>query len=131
MRCVSILFLSCLTAPALAQDPAASFDQSVAPLLAERCLDCHDGAKPKGGLDLTRKNATFKGGKSGPGVVPKNLDQSVLWQRVQAGEMPPKKPLPEKEKALLKEWIQRGALWGSDPIDPFRVTTTRRAGYDW
>jgi hypothetical protein len=107
------------------------FDAEIAPLLIERCIDCHSGAKPKGGLDLTKKAAMFKGGKNGPAIVAKNFEQSVLWQRVEAGEMPPKKPLPEKEKAILKAWITSGAAWGTDPIDPFRVTTSKRAGYDW
>jgi hypothetical protein len=123
------LLIFAMPIPTLAQD--RHFDQTVAPLLMERCIECHSGAKPKGSLDLTRKASAFKGGKSGPAVVAKNLDQSVLWQRVAAGEMPPKKPLPEKEKAILKAWIARGATWGTDPIDPFRVTTSRRAGYDW
>jgi hypothetical protein len=107
------------------------FDRTVAPLLAERCLDCHSGVKPKGNLDLTRKASAFLGGKSGTGVVPKDLAKSEVWQRVHAGEMPPKKPLPDNEKAVLKAWIEGGAGWGSEPIDPFRFTTSRRAGYDW
>ena len=45
--------------------------------------------------------------------------------------MPPKKPLADAEKKLLKEWIDAGATWGTDPIDPFRFTTATRAGYDW
>src|ERR1043165_1366386 len=129
LRKTVILLLGIWTAPSAAQD--RDFDQRIAPLLIERCIDCHSGVKPKGGLDLTRKASAFKGGKSGPALVPKNLDKSELWQRVQAGEMPPKKPLPEKEKAILKAWIEGGANWGTDPIDPFRVTTSHRAGYDW
>ena len=120
-----------LAAPFASAQGVIDFDRMVAPLLAERCLDCHSGAKPKGNLDLTRKTSTFRGGKSGAGVVAKNLAKSEVWQRVQAGEMPPKKPLAEKERAILKAWIESGADWGSDPIDPFRLTTSKRAGYDW
>ncbi len=123
------LVLALVASAGHAQEPR--FDAEVAPLLLERCVDCHSGAKPKGGLDLTRRASAFMGGKSGPAVVAKNLEQSVLWQRVAAGEMPPKKALPEKEKAILKAWIEGGALWGSDPLDPFRVSTAKRAGYDW
>src|ERR1019366_7206954 len=115
LRSAASLALWLVAVGGSAQPP--DFDQTIAPLLIERCVDCHGGAKPKGGLDLTKKSAVFKGGKSGPGVVAKNLDQSQLWQRVQAGEMPPKKPLTEKEKAILKAWIEGGAVWGSDPID--------------
>ena len=45
--------------------------------------------------------------------------------------MPPKKPLPEEDKAILKKWIHGGAKWGTDPVDRFRYTTKVRAGYDW
>jgi hypothetical protein len=92
-----------------AQSPKGDFDRTIAPLLAEYCLDCHSGAKPKGGLDLTREKAVRKGGRSGPAVVPGKLLQSVLWERVDAGAMPPKRPL--------------GA---ADPRDPRAVTGTGR-----
>lgn len=101
------------------------FDKQIAPILASHCTDCHSGAKPKGKLDLTRK-----AGAGGALVAGKPAD-SPLWQRVAAGEMPPKKPLPDAEQKLLKEWIESGAKWGSDPIDPFRYTTSTRAGRDW
>ncbi len=45
--------------------------------------------------------------------------------------MPPKSPLPTAEKAALRDWIAAGAGWGTDPIEPFTVTTSRRAGRDW
>ncbi|QJW94327.1 DUF1549 domain-containing protein [Frigoriglobus tundricola] len=102
------------------------FDTQVAPLLASRCLDCHGGPKPKGKLDLSRK-----AGAMAESLVPGKPAESELWKRVAADEMPPKKPLSEAEKKLLKEWIEAGAKWGTDPIDPFRFTTPTRAGYDW
>jgi hypothetical protein len=127
MRYAVFVFL--VATPALAQD-RVDFDTSIAPLLTERCIDCHGGSRSKGGLDLTRK-ASAMAGDSGPALVPKNAAQSMLWRRIAAGEMPPKKPLPAAEKAVLKAWIEQGAVWGTDPIDPFRVTTSRRAGVDW
>jgi Protein of unknown function (DUF1553)/Protein of unknown function (DUF1549)/Planctomycete cytochrome C/Concanavalin A-like lectin/glucanases superfamily len=107
------------------------FDAKVAPILARRCLDCHSGSDPKGKLDLSRKGTTLAGGKSGPAVMPGKLDDSVLWERVESDEMPPKAPLPALEKATLRAWIAGGGRWGTDPIDPYQVTTTRRAGRDW
>jgi hypothetical protein len=120
-----------LPAGAAARADPPDFDRSIAPLLAERCLDCHSGPRPKGRLDLTRRRAVLEGGKHGAAVVPGRPAASRLWERVQAGEMPPKRPLSHGEKALLKAWIAGGARWGTDPLDPFRFTTGRRAGYDW
>ena len=62
--------------PFVARAQDRTFDQTVAPLFIERCIDCHSGAKPKGKLDLTKKAAAFKGGKNGAGIVAKNLEQS-------------------------------------------------------
>src|SRR5262245_28802946 len=109
-----------------AQDSGAAardFDSSIAPLFARRCLDCHGGARPKGGLNLETRAGVLKGGKTNVAVTPGNPQESLLWEHVQSGHMPPKKPLPESEKVLLKDWIARGAPWGTDPIDPFRFTT--------
>ncbi len=119
----SLFALCALTSVATAAPP--DFDKQIAPLLAARCLDCHSGAKPKGKLDLSNKAG------ASAAVVPGKPASSALWERVAAGEMPPKKPLLEAEQKLLKEWIESGAKWGSDPIDPFRFTTSARAGYDW
>lgn len=123
MRALTALVLLVPVATASAAPP--DFDREIAPLLASRCLDCHRGAKPKGGLDLsTRAGAA-------DAIVPGKPDDSDVWTRVKAGEMPPKKPLNDAEQRLLREWIASGAKWGTDPIDPFRFTTSHRAGYDW
>ncbi|AWM41441.1 Planctomycete cytochrome C [Gemmata obscuriglobus] len=128
MRCLlSLCLLLCATRAGRSAPP--DFDTHVAPVLASRCLSCHSGDKPKGGFDVSRKG-TVLGGEA-PAVVPGKPAGSSLWERVAAGEMPPKKPLPEAEQKLLKEWIEGGAKWGTDPIDPFRFTTSSRAGRDW
>jgi len=110
------LLLALVLAPAATAAPPPDFDTQIAPLLVSRCLDCHSGPKPKGDLDMTRKA---------------NVTAADLLRRVVDGEMPPKKPLPPEEVQLLKAWVDGGAKWGTDPIDPFRVTTATRAGYDW
>jgi hypothetical protein len=104
------------------------FDRDVAPILIARCLECHAGADPKGELDLARHEAvTAKDGL----LVTGRPDESELWLRVESDEMPPKKPLEAAEKDVLRKWIATGAKWGTNPVDPFRVTTKSRAGYDW
>ena len=112
--------------------PAAkAFDRKIAPILAAHCFECHRGTEPKGKLDLSRRVTAFRGGESGPAVVAGDLYESLLWEMIEADEMPPKHPLPEGDKKVIREWIADGAMWGSDPIDPFQYTSSRRAGYDW
>src|SRR5437764_1169122 len=89
------------------------FDRDVAPLLVRRCLDCHSGPEAKGKLDLSQSRSAFKGGRGGPAVMAGKPDDSLLWQRVRAGEMPPKKPLSAEEAELLRTWIASGAAWGA------------------
>jgi Protein of unknown function (DUF1553)/Protein of unknown function (DUF1549)/Concanavalin A-like lectin/glucanases superfamily/Planctomycete cytochrome C len=125
-----LLFLTLATllgsVPSAWADPVQlNFDRTIASLLMRRCLDCHSGPKPKGDLDLSRRKPALKA------VTPGKPEDSALYQRVRDNEMPPKKPLPEAERKLLRDWIAGGAVWGSDPIDPFRLTTDHRAGQDW
>lgn len=119
--------------PGLGQE--SEFDRDIAPLLARRCLQCHDQASQKGGLNLTSLQGLRSGGDSGP-VVPTDAagrapEDSLLWQRVLNDEMPPDRSLTAAEKATLKRWIASGADWGSGSIDPFKFTTEARGGYDW
>jgi hypothetical protein len=110
---------------------ARAFDERIAPLLARRCLQCHNGSEKKGGLDLTRAETAMTGGDSGAAIVAGKPDESYLWERVWQDEMPPKKPLSGAEKDVLRNWIATGAAWGQSPIDPLRYTSDVRAGYDW
>ncbi len=134
---VAIIALVISVAPAIglwagvAAARDVDFDREVAPILAGRCLDCHSGAEAKGKLDLSGVRAAMAGGESGEAIAVGNAAKSMLWQRIEANEMPPKHPLPAAEREVLKAWIDAGAKWGTDPIDPFRFTTATRAGYDW
>ncbi|MDB5390429.1 MAG: Planctomycete cytochrome [Planctomycetaceae bacterium] len=129
-----VVFSSLVSISIQAAEPTQAdsvFDSRVAPLLAGRCLGCHNAHEKKGGLDLSNSASAFAGGESGKVIEPGKLDSSLLWEKVSSGEMPPKKGLQASEKTILKQWILEGAKWGSDPIDPFRYTTETRAGYDW
>ncbi len=114
-------------------DPAEniSFDQQIAPLLASRCLSCHNATEKKGGLDLQREASARVGGDSGSVITAGTPDKSLLWERIVSDEMPPKQHLSAQEKEIVRQWIADGAQWGTDPIDPFRSSTVDRAGYDW
>ncbi|MEX0713597.1 MAG: DUF1549 domain-containing protein, partial [Pirellulales bacterium] len=113
--------------PALVQH----FDSVVAPLISRNCLGCHNGSDKKGGLDLSRRESAMTGGDSGTVLVPGDAGQSLLWQRIEAGEMPPDATLDEADRDALAAWIVAGAAWGTNPIDPYLATTGKRAGYDW
>ncbi|MDB4507670.1 DUF1592 domain-containing protein [bacterium] len=108
------------------------FDEAIAPIFAKHCLECHDAATNKGKLDLSSKVAATKGGSEGTAIEAGHADQSLLWDVVQADEMPhDREPLSPTEKALLKEWIDGGAKWASPTIDPLAHKRDRRATENW
>ncbi|WP_339911222.1 DUF1553 domain-containing protein [Symmachiella dynata] len=106
------------------------FQQKVEPILVGRCLECH-GSEHKGELDLRSKATALKGGESGSVIEPGDVDSSLLYDYVVNEEMPPKKPLSDDEMAVLKQWIETGAYFPSEPLNQFATSTDTRAGYDW
>jgi hypothetical protein len=123
----------CLAAHSICRLDAAEpdFEKEIAPLLAIKCLECHSGNEPKGGLDLATQTGVKKGGESGVAVQAGKPDVSILWQRIRDNEMPPKHPLTDDEKELFRTWITSGAKWRGGNIDRLKYTSNSRAGYDW
>lgn len=107
------------------------FDRTVARIFSAHCLSCHRGADPKGGLDLSQRQSAMRGGDSGTVIQAGEVGDSYLWQLIESNEMPPDGALSTEEKQLIRQWIVHGAEWGTDPIDPFAVSSSNRAGYDW
>jgi hypothetical protein len=108
------------------------FNNRVAPLLARHCLECHDAAVTKGGLNLSRQVTMLQGGESGPAVVAGKAADSLLWQYVESGEMPKSRaPLSPEEQATLRDWIDAGAVWTSPVIDPATYAHQGHAGEVW
>jgi Planctomycete cytochrome C len=65
------------------------FERDVAPLLVQRCLECHGAVDSSGGLDLSQHKTLIRGGDSGLAIESK--DESFLLERLVSGEMPPEK----------------------------------------
>jgi hypothetical protein len=84
---------------------------TIAPIM-KSCSMCHQGAKPKHGLDLTSYANLMKGDKEGKVVVAGNPAQSRLSKAVHrkgAALMPPMAPLPVADVAKIDAWIKAGA----------------------
>lgn len=113
-----LLTWACALPSAAQEDDAKSlFNREIAPLLSSRCLSCHSAGVKKGGLDLSRRAGALSGGSSGePAIVPKNPDEGELLAKLDAGEMPPKNPLPKDRIAALRKWIAAGAPYDHEPL---------------
>ena len=87
-----------------------SFSDTIAPILAKRCLACHNARTAKGRLNLETYAALMKGGESGEVVDPGEGDFSSLFAMVEDGSMPEgADPLTKEQIASIKKWIDTGA----------------------
>ncbi len=87
------------------------FESDVRRILKAHCWHCHgEDGELKGMLDLRWARTSVAGGESGPAVTPGDVESSLLWQRVESGEMPPSgKGLTDVEKESVRLWIEQGA----------------------
>lgn len=93
------------------------FENKIRPVLAKNCYNCHStqSKKLKAELYLDNREQAFKGGESGPSIVPGKADSSLLYRAIlykeESLEMPPKRKLPDAVIADFKKWIDIGAPW--------------------
>ena len=115
------------------EDPNKTlFSEAISSIMSKHCLECHDTANRKGKLDLSSKAAVLAKNEEDALIVPGNSAESLLWDVVASDEMPEDRdPLSPTEKALLKEWIDGGARWATDTIDPLAHKRDRRANENW
>ena len=144
-----------MLAMAAASAAAVDFNREVRPILAQHCFACHgmDEHSRKAKLRLDLPESAHGKGKSGElAIVAGQPDKSEVVRRIFSHDedelMPPpetKKPMSEKEKAVLRAWIAEGgqyqAHWafsapkqaplpqgGVHPIDAFVRARLDQAG---
>lgn len=110
---VSLLVVAAPQEPAAA--PRVDFTKQIAPLLLERCIDCHGPKEQKGDLRLDAKAHLF--GADEPSVVAGKPDDSELLRRLglpaDDDEVMPQKgeALSQEQQQLFRDWIAQGADW--------------------
>ncbi len=103
---ISVVLLALLAA----QTPEQFFERKVAPILTKRCLPCHNRDLNNAGLSF-QDPATLQ-----HVLVPGKPDESRLIETLRHEgqvQMPPGPPLPKKEIEVLREWVRRGAVFGT------------------
>ena len=114
-----------LSATAADPDPKIVFFRAEVRPILQRCVACHSGGDPTGGLTLTTRDGALKGGDDGPALVPGDSAKSLLFHMASSKTMPPKKPLNAADIAALRRWIDDGAVWEGV------LKREDRAGPDW
>ena len=88
-----------------------TYEDHIAPIFEQSCLNCHNPDKTKGGLDLSSYPNVMKGGSSGKVVEPEDLSSSLLTSVMRTTEptMPPEgDAIPAAQVELIKRWIEGG-----------------------
>lgn len=124
-------FVAAAEVPDFPAEHIAAFEGEIAGILETNCLKCHSGAEPKGGLDLTRRDAIIKGGESGSAVDNANPAESLLIKAINYDgyEMPPTGQMSPRQIESLTNWVKNGLAWPKDlkalhfeaPREPPRV----------
>ena len=92
---------------------AVSYTQ-VHAIFREKCEHCHNEDKAKGGLLMTGYASLLAGGEHGSAIIPGESGASRLVRMIEGTvtpRMPHKEdPLSRPEIALIRQWIDEGAL---------------------
>jgi hypothetical protein len=133
---VSVAADGATEAPKLTPQQLQFFEKKIRPVLVEHCYQCHSAKSEElgGGLLLDSRAGVFKGGESGPSVVPGKPAQSLLISSLEFRdfEMPPEGKLPDEVIADFRRWVMMGApdpRAGEMPVtDPAEIS--EEAGKD-
>lgn len=94
------------------------FNRDIRRILADKCFACHgpDEKVRKAKLRFDKQDSVFR--KDSPVIVRGKPSESELIERINSVDpevqMPPaahKKPLTDRERILLRKWIEQGAKW--------------------
>lgn len=118
----SSTFLLCLagiTASHLANaaDPPVSFERQIKPIIAERCVECHNSENLMGGLNLQNREHAMQSRKQGTVIVPKVPGRSLFYITLTLPAKDNKAMpatahrLPHDEIEAVRHWILEGADW--------------------
>lgn len=90
------------------------FETKIRPVLVNHCYECHSAKSEMvyGGLLLDSRDSIRQGGDSGQGIVPGDLDESLVLEamKYESYEMPPDEQLPDHVIADFEKWISEGAV---------------------
>lgn len=115
----SLFISAALTLLVLGSNQAGAkvdFTKQIAPILDQRCLECHGPKKQKGKLRLDQKDSLLQK-RDKATVVPGKPDESELVRLISLPKghediMPNKgEPLTKEQIDLIKQWISEGAEW--------------------
>lgn len=112
--CVAILGISPPSAAARQTTKAIDFVRDVQPIFRQHCYECHGPKQQMNNFRLDRRRDALRGGTV-PQIGRGNSAGSRLFHRLRGTtygqQMPPTGALPDEQIAVIKAWIDQGAVW--------------------
>ena len=84
----------------------SSWEDGIGEIFLKRCSACHGPASPMANLNLSSYQSILAGSSGGPGIVPGDLNASVVYTKQLAGGHPGQFTAQELE--YIKQWILLG-----------------------
>ncbi len=118
LTCLLVLGATTLAAsPAdavAAEEAKTTYTDHVRPILREYCFSCHNQNKAQNDLKVDSYETLMEGGASGAIIEPGDLESSWFWDLITHQDEPKMPPnadkMPDDKLALIKKWIEGGAL---------------------
>jgi mono/diheme cytochrome c family protein len=105
-----------------------SFTKDIAPLLAQRCGNCHIRRR-SGEVSMATFEDLQKGAKGVPLITPGNASASRIMEVIEDGSMPKgQQKLTVQEVDKLREWLDKGAKFDGDKVSTPIMTMSASAG---
>ena len=111
------------TAAVRGDDPLpelVEFNRDIRPILSDACFHCHgpDQAKRQADLRLDREESALAAHDGRRPLVPRDLQASVLYQRITSTDADLQMPPPDsghtltrRQIELIRKWIEQGVVW--------------------
>jgi len=99
------------------------YETEIQTIFNNNCINCHGNS---GGLSLQSYANLMAGGNSGTVIISGDHSNSLLWEKINNGQMPPNGQLSSSNIDLIASWIDEGALeelnTKNDKASPERFT---------
>lgn len=107
-----VKFIRALGAAAPEEAAAPTFINDILPIFKKQCNMCHGSS---GGWDGSTYESVLNSGEHGPTVIPGDVANSLLAQKIQdlqtiGGVMPPGGKMADQDIQMILDWIAAGAL---------------------
>ncbi|MFB3921088.1 MAG: PSD1 and planctomycete cytochrome C domain-containing protein [Terriglobia bacterium] len=109
------------------------FERDIAPIFKSACAACHGAEQPQAQLRLDSLAAALQGGASGKVIIPGSSAKSPIVRRLLGLDKPQmpygSDPLPAKQIALIRAWIDQGAKGAESAIATAPPATQKHWAY--